>query len=462
MNYYQPMRLRFYTSKDLDSLPQLHLLSREHRQAMRVVAQVLPFRVNNHVVNELIDWDNVPEDPLFQLTFPQPEMLQPEHFARMARALEAGLNPQQIRQISDEIRLELNPHPGGQRAHNVPRLNDEPVPGVQHKYPETSLVFPSAGQTCHAYCTFCFRWAQFVGMNDLKFATDEAMRFRDYLRQHREITDVLLTGGDPMVMRTEVLRRYLDPLLDNDLDHIQTIRIGTKSLSYWPYRYLSDDDSEELLELLETVVASGKHLAIMAHFNHYRELQPPAAQNAIRRLVSLGAVIRTQSPLIGHVNDHAAVWARMWKEQVRLGCVPYYLFIERDTGARGYFRVPLARTLDIYREALVQNSGLGRSARGPTMSALPGKVVIDGVAEMAGQQVFVLSFLQARDPSWCKRPFFAQFDPQACWLSELRPAFGEREFFYERQLGQLLTPSRTHQEPHLRTPMALPRTLSLV
>ncbi len=440
------MKLRFYTLKDLDTLPQLQKLSPERRRAMTVVAHVLPFRANNYVVNELIDWDNVPNDPMFQLTIPQPGMLRPHHFERMDLALRAGLDSQEIRQISNEIRLELNPHPGGQLTFNIPQLNSEPVPGVQHKYAETCLVFPSAGQTCHAYCTFCFRWAQFVGMHDLKFATDESMRFCEYLRKHHEITDVLFTGGDPMIMRADVLAKYIEPLLQDGFDHIRTIRIGTKSLSYWPYRYLTDDDSDHLLHLLERIMASGKHLAIMAHFNHWRELEPTVVHKAIRRLQSIGAIIRTQSPLIRHINDDDWVWTKMWKEQISLGCIPYYMFIERETGAKNYFRVPLYRALEIYRDAISKCSGLGRTARGPTMSAFPGKVVVEGVAEIAGQQVFVLSFLQARNPAWCKRPFFAEFDPNACWLTDLRPAFGAGEFFFESELRQLFGPPQNLPE----------------
>jgi KamA family protein len=447
MNQNNPaMRLQFYTLKDLDTLPQLRKLSKERRRAMQVVAHVLPFRANNYVVEQLIDWDCAPDDPLFQLTFPQPGMLSTEHFQRMANVLDRGPQVGPMRAVSEQIRRELNPHPEGQRSYNVPTLDGKPVPGVQHKYEQTCLVFPSSGQTCHAYCTFCFRWAQFVGAQDLKFATDEAMRFREYLRRHEEVTDVLFTGGDPMVMRADVLARYVEPLLSGEFQHIQTIRIGTKSLAYWPYRYLCDKDTNKLLGLLEKVVAAGKHLAIMAHFNHGRELRTPAVRQAIRRLQSLGAVIRTQSPVIRHVNDDANVWARMWNDQVRLGLIPYYMFVERDTGAHDYFKIPLYQALRIYQGAIVQGSGLARAARGPTMSALPGKVVVEGVAEVHGNQVFVLSFLQARDAAWCKQPFFAEFDPAACWLTQLKPAFGACEFFYEHFLRELL-------EVHDRRPL---------
>lgn len=455
MSQTSPPRLRFYHLNHLDEMPQLDRLPDGYREAMKVVGNVLPFRVNNYVVDELIDWDNVPDDPIFQLTFPQPGMLSAEHFREMSQALWMGASAEETRIVADGIRRQLNPHPEGQRQYNVPKLDGQPVPGIQHKYKETCLVFPAAGQTCHAYCTFCFRWAQFVGLDDLKFATDEAMRFCDYIREHREITDVLLTGGDPLVMRTEVLARYIEPLLGPDFDHIHTIRIGTKSLSYWPYRYTTDRDADSLLKLLERVVAAGKHLAIMAHFNHHQELRTNALREAIARLRNIGATIRTQAPLVGHINDNARVWASMWQQQVHLGCIPYYMFVERETGAKPYFHVPLSRAVEIYRNATSQVSGLARTARGPVMSALPGKVVIEGVAEVGGRRVFVLNFLQARDPSWCKRPFFAEFNAEAYWLHDLKPAFGEKEFFFAEPLRQLLAAQPAPTLPPIEmTPMA--------
>lgn len=441
MSAHRVPRLRFYSVRDLEALPQLHSLPADYRRAMQVVAHVLPFRTNNYVVEELINWERVPEDPIFQLTFPQPGMLDPVHFRQMSDALQRG-SPEYARMVADQIRRELKPHPGGQLTYNVPTIADEPIPGVQHKYAQTCLLFPSAGQTCHAYCTFCFRWAQFVGIRELKFAMDESVRFHEYLRRHQEVSDILITGGDPMIMSTKALACYLESLLGEGFEHVQVIRIGTKALGYWPYRFLHGEDADSLLRCLERIVASGKHLAIMSHFSHCRELETQAAREAIARLRSAGVVIRTQSPLIRHVNDDSEVWARMWKEQVRLGCVPYYLFVERDTGASRYFKVPLYQALEIYREALGRNSGLGRTARGPVMSTLPGKVVIDGVVEIRGRQFFVLSFLQARNPAWCKRPFFAEFDPSACWMSELRPAFGAAQFFYEKELGELLSRGR--------------------
>jgi hypothetical protein len=106
------------------------------------------------------------------------------------------------------------------------------------------------------------------------------------------------------------------------------------------------------------------------------------------------------------------------------------MFVERDTGPRNYFEVPLARGWQIFREAWSQMSGLGRTVKGPVMSATPGKVLVDGVTEVAGRRVFALRYVQARDPELVGRPFFADFDPRATWFDQLTPAFPEhRELF---------------------------------
>jgi KamA family protein len=426
-------QFRVYTEQHLDLIPQLARLPEEQRFAIQVVANVLPFRVNQYVIDELIEWDRVPNDPLFQLTFPQPEMLAPEDFARMATLLKQGADKVAVKALADELRAGLNPHPAGQMQLNVPSMDGELLPGMQHKYPETVLFFPSQGQTCHSYCTFCFRWAQFVGMPGLRFASHDVATLHRYLETHHEVTNLLITGGDPMVMKTHHLAEYLLPLLEPRFAHIQMIRIGTKALTYWPYRFTRGADADEFLRLCERLVNGGKHVALMAHYNHWRELEPQESRVAIRRIRSTGAVIRAQGPLLTHINDDPQVWERLWRTQVCLGIIPYYMFVERDTGARRYFEVSLARAWEIYRDAYSHVSGLARTVRGPSMSAGPGKVEIQGVAEVAGEKVFVLRFIQGRNPQWVQQPFFARFDPTATWLRDLKPAFGAKHFFYEEE-----------------------------
>ncbi len=424
-------RMTTYNGTRLATLPALGRLPAALRRDIHVVSHVLPFRVNDYVVDELIDWDRVPDDPIFRLTFPHRDMLRPEDFDAIASLLDAGADPRVVRDAADAIRWRLEPHPGAQLEQNVPHVDGEPCHGLQHKYAETVLVFPAKGQTCHTYCAYCFRWAQFVGMKELRQQASDPSVLTDYVARHGEVTDVLFTGGDPMVMSTEQLERHVSPLLDPSLDHVRTIRFGTKALAYWPFRFTTDPDADALCALLERCVDHGKHVAIMVHCTHPRELETPAALAAIRRLRATGAVLRTQSPIIRHVNDDAVTWATMWNRQVGLGMVPYYMFVERDTGAHRYFALPLVEAHRVYRDAISSVSGLARTARGPSMSATPGKVVVDGPAVIQGERVLALRFLQAREPAWCNRPFFARFDPTATWLDQLRPAFGEERFFFE-------------------------------
>ena len=419
------------TRKDLPQIAEKLKLDKEQIIDMQAVSAVLPFRVNDYVVENLIDSSDVPDDPIFQLTFPQRGMLEEADYQRMRDLVVSGASETEIKLAADEIRGKLNPHPAGQMELNVPKLDGEVVAGMQHKYQETVLFFPTQGQTCHAYCSYCFRWAQFIGDADLKFASKEAEELARYVRENPQVSSVLITGGDPMVMKTSILRRYVEPLLAEDLPNLPSIRLGTKALAYWPHRFTEEEDADDFMRLIGEVKAAGKHLALMAHSSHSRELEPDIAQLAVKRLLDAGAVIRCQAPLIRKVNDDANVWAQLWRKQVQLGMVPYYMFIERDTGAKAYFEVPLARAYKVFTEAYSQVSGLCRTVRGPSMSASPGKVLVDGITEVGGEKVFALKFLQGRDPSWVNRLFFAQYDPKATWLDGLKPAFGEDRFFFE-------------------------------
>lgn len=429
--------LKSYTLNNFRNLPQIQNLSEERQFEMEVVGSVLPFKANNYVVEQLIDWNNVPNDPIFVLTFPQRGMLKPKHYEQMEATLKKNADKKEVARVANEIRLQLNPHPAGQMELNVPALSDgTKLYGMQHKYKETCLFFPSQSQTCHAYCSFCFRWPQFVGMDEMKFAMKESESLIRYVGEHPEITDILFTGGDPMIMKARIFKTYIDSLLQADLPNLKTIRIGTKSLAYWPYKFLTDDDAGDMLQTFSSVAdRRGLHLAFMAHFNHPTELSTGSVRAAIREIKKTGAEIRTQSPILAHINDDADTWATMWKKQVQLGCIPYYMFVVRDTGAQHYFGISLARAYEIFRKAYMKTSGLCRTVRGPSMSATPGKVLVDGTATIDGKKVVSLRFLQGRNPEWVQKPFFAEYDENAIWLDDLKPAFGEK-FFFEDELHE--------------------------
>lgn len=408
-------------------------------EVRELVAQVFPFKVSQHII-DLIDWNNFENDPIFQLTFPQADMILPEEVRTLKKLNQEGASREVIAQAISDIRETKNPAPSNQRS-NRPSLVDndgeEVLDGIQHKYNKTVLMFHKNAQTCHAYCTYCFRFNQFVGKDT--FLEDDSVRLHRYLKEHKEVTDVLMTGGDPATMKTFVWKQVLEPLLQPEFDHIKTIRVGTKALTYHPYRFLTEPDADELIALFRKLKDHGKHVAIMAHFTHFNEISE-ATKHAARRLTEeAGAVIRTQAPIMKHINDNPDVWANLWQKQIALGMVPYYMFIARDTGPHQYFEVPLAKALSIFQEARKRVSGLGHTSRGPSMSASPGKIMIMGRETVAGEDVFVLKFLQGRNDNWTDRVFFAKYSETASWLDDLEPAFGEKEFFFEREYKDMVS-----------------------
>ena len=143
------------------------------------------------------------------------------------------------------------------------------------------------------------------------------------------------------------------------------------------------------------------------------------------------------SSIIRHVNDDSDAWAEMIRLQVKLGCVPYYMFVERDTGAKRYFELPLEQALTVYNEAYQKVSGLGRTIRGPVMSATPGKVLVTDVTEVNGEKVFALRLVQGRNAEWTNRLFFAAYDPAAVWWGDLKPASFDDGFFFDEELHNM-------------------------
>lgn len=410
-------RFRALGPHHIDEVAARYGMSKDALEAVRAVSQVLPFRVNEYVLSELIDWHRIPDDPIFQLVFPQHGMLAAEDEKILVELIRCGGSKRELRAEVNRIRAGLNPHPSGQMQLNVPSLSDNELAGMQHKYRETVLYFPQQGQTCHSYCTYCFRWAQFIGDADLRFAAPDPALLVEYLTRHPAVSDVLITGGDPMVMSTERLRSHLEPLLK--VDTVRTIRIGTKSVAYWPQRFTSDPDADDALRLFEEVVASGRNLAVMAHFSHPRELETALARRSLARIRATGALVYCQAPLIAHVNDDARTWADLWRGELASGAVPYYMFVERDTGPRKYFEVPLVKAHEIFQAAYRTLPGLARTVRGPVMSATPGKVVVDGVEETPDGKFFQLRMLQARKPELVGRPFRAHYSPTVAWADQL-------------------------------------------
>ncbi len=418
------MKLFSYNVKNFRQIEYMKMLPEDVKQEIEIVSRVLPFKANNYVVDYLIDWANYETDPCYILTFPNRHMLPEKNYKEVKHAVVSGKSEAEITRLANRIRMSLNPHPAQQQS-NIPRLDGEPLPGVQHKYEDIVLFFPTQGQTCHANCTFCFRWPQFVKDLDLQFSMKEIDQVAEYIKQHESVHEILFTGGDPMIMSPKTIRKYIDTLFAADLPNLKTIRFGTKSLTWWPFVFLPqyNEEGQEMLDVFKHIVDSGYHLSIMAHFNHYQEMSNEAVAEAVRNIKDTGAEIRTQSPLLRHINSSSDIWAKMWDQQVNMGMVPYYMFIERETGPFEYFQVPLAEAYQIYTDAIRETSSLAKTVTAPSMSAAMGKAQVMGIIEnpLNGEKYFRIQYIRHRDKSKSYKPFLMHYDDKATWIDQLKP-----------------------------------------
>jgi len=425
------MNYQAYNLKNLDKIPQYSLLKENVIHQLNVVGRVFPFKVNTYILNELIDWNNIPNDPIFRMTFSQKEMLNEDDYNTISLAIRKNSSEELLQQIVKKIRNNLDLFSTGHHEPSLPLYDNHRLYGLQHKYNETLLYTPSQEQSCQAYCTFYVQWPLYAGDNAWKIAANDALQLVNYLKIHPEVTSVLFTGGDLLFMKSGILEQYINPLLKADLPNLFNIRIDTKMLGYWPYRFTTDSDSSELLALLERISTSEKHLVIMANFSHPVELSTNVVKEAIKALRNTGATIQIQSPILRNINDSPEIWKRMWNEQVKLGCIPYEMFIPQNTDMQNYFSIPLVNAWEIFRDAFKNVSGLCRTVRGPCMSCDFGKIQILGISETPNGKVISLRLVQGKNPEWVMKLFLAEYDEKAIWINELIPAFGQKQFSFE-------------------------------
>jgi len=278
--------------------------------------------------------------------------------------------------------------------------------GVQHKYTDTVLLLCT--EACGAYCRYCFRKRLFMRCND-EVSVDVNQGI-EYVARHSAVTNVLLTGGDPLLMSTRRLVAILDAL--REIPHVRIIRIGSKMPAFDPFRILNDPSLHEAFREYST---AKRRIYLMAHFDHPRELTG-AAIRAIDMCVRNGVICVNQCPLVRGINDDPDVLAELYSKLSYIGCPPYYLFQGRPTAGNQPYEVPLVQGWSVFQQALRQGSGLARRARF-CMSHETGKVEIVGVDE---HRIY-LRYHQARAPKDLGRFFACQRDDDACWLDDLEP-----------------------------------------
>jgi lysine 2,3-aminomutase len=408
--------------------------------------EVYRFKVTRHALNS-IRWEDYEHDSMFQLMFPQPGMMRPDLLQRYA----AATDPAERSRIASDYVHQTNPHDAHQLLNKAWLELDgggiDLVEGSQHKYPPTMLIFDRTTQECFAFCTYCFRHAQVRGDLDM-FIQDDAGQVHAYLREHPEVTDLLITGGDAGYMPVERLREYVLPILeDPGLLHVRTIRLGSRMLTYQPERVLNRR-FDRMLALFDHMRDNGLRMTWMAHFSTPRELLNPSTIAAVRRLQAHGVDVRSQSPIMGHISLFRDEWGKVdversaqnWIDLANvLGTLNIHfhsMYCARVTGEHHYFTVPLTDINRIFQRIFRSVSSLSRPSRYITMTTSAGKLSILGVAEVGGKKAFALKFNEARNMEWMDRVFLAQYDETTNRVDLLTP-FDTPEFFFEKELHEI-------------------------
>ena len=354
-------KTRYLTRPD-----ELEHLSAQERAGLREVADKFAFRCNDYYLS-LINWDDA-NDPIRRIVIP---------------------NTQEIEEWG---RLD----PSDEKTYTV-------IPGLEHKYNSTVLMLVS--NVCEGICRYCFRKRVFINSQQ-EYLRDLPAALR-YLRDHTEITNVLLTGGDPLVLTTSQLEDIIRPL--RDIEHIRIIRIGSKVPAFNPYRIIDDP---ALTELLSASGTEGRKIYVMAHFVHPRELTAPAVK-AVNLLQRAGVEVANQMPLIKGVNDDPNVLAELLAGLSFIGAAPYYIFQCRPASGNKAYTVPIETGYEIVEQAKAMVSGLAKRVRF-VMSHSTGKIEIVGRTEDC---VFFKYHRAALDADSGRFLIFKS-NPAACWFDD--------------------------------------------
>lgn len=408
--------------------------------------EVYRFLATRHTLNS-INWDNYQKDSLFQLCFPQPDMIDNESVQKYV----AATTPEQRSEVASIYMEQTNPHDGNQQLNKPWFENDrgeiEFLEGSQHKYPQCQLVFDKTTQNCFSFCTYCFRHAQVRGDEDM-FLQKDVAQFHEYLRRHKEVTDILITGGDGGYMPANRLEQYVMPIIeDPTLGHVRNIRLASRALTFHPDLILTEKYGR-MLELFDTVRDNGLQLAWMAHFSTPREILNPTTIAAIRRLQHHGVNIRSQSPMMNHISLFTDAQGRVdversaqnWIDLANiLGMLSigfHSMYCARPTGEHHYFTAPLADVEKVFSRIYRSLSSINRPSRHISMTISAGKVSIMGTAMVNGEKCFALQFTESRNMEWMDRIFLAKYDEREHRVDFLKP-YDTEKFFFQDELKEI-------------------------
>ncbi len=273
--------------------------------------------------------------------------------------------------------------------------------GLQHKYATTALLLST--NKCAMYCRHCFR-KRLVGTN-----TSETLGFIkeavEYIRNHKEINNVLITGGDSFLLENEMIEAYLQEL--TTIEHLDFIRFGTRTPVVFPERIYSDQDLLGILSKYSKL----KRIYVVTQFNHPNELTDEAIRS-IQSLLDHNVIVNNQTVLLKGVNDKPKTLATLINGLVKYGIVPYYIFQCRPVkGVKNQFQVPLNEAYDIVENAKKLMHGHSKRIK-YCMSHETGKIEI--VGKFNNEMLF--KYHQSKYEENYGRIFSVELDTKQAWL----------------------------------------------
>lgn len=277
------------------------------------------------------------------------------------------------------------------------------VNGLQHKYSPTALMLST--NQCACYCRFCFR-KRLVGLTDQEIAKrmDEVT---DYVKKHKEIDNVLISGGDALMNNNKLIDKILQQL--TQLENIKFIRFGTRMLTVLPQRIMD----EEFLDIIKKY-NEVKQIYVITHFDHPREITSEAIC-AINKLKSIGVALKNQTVLLRGVNDSPEVMTELMDKLNMCGISPYYIFQCRPVlGVKKQFQVPFDEAVGIIDETKRRLSGPAKQFR-YALSHVTGKIEIIG---MVSKDKMLFKYNQAKYSEDNARMFVADISNNKAWLTE--------------------------------------------
>ena len=364
MDWREILKTNVTHAGELEDIMHLH---GEHEQEVERILERFPMSVPRYYLS-LIDWNN-PKDPIRRMCIPS---------------------------------LEENDMTG--KFDTSGEAENTRLPGLQHKYGETALILST--HRCAMYCRHCFR-KRLVGISEEETA-DNFEKAADYIREHKEISNVLISGGDALLNSNEALEHFLDVL--SSMEQLDFLRIGTRTPVTFPFRITMDPELVELLKRYDRK----KKIYVVTQFNHSAEITEES-EKAVRMLLDAGISVKNQTVLLRGVNDDPDVLGGLLKGLTAIGVIPYYIFQCRPVSGVGtHFQVPILKGAEIVERAKQMQNGFGKGFK-YVMSHRTGKIEILGVWE-DGRMLF--KYHQAKYDADRGRIFAVKLGENQTWLPD--------------------------------------------